>query len=72
VSKPAAFTQGDIVRVLKAAKAAGETVRRLEIDRGTGNIVAEFGERGEDAGVADDEWMREIRAKRQRAAAKRH
>jgi len=72
MSKPAAFTQSDIARVLKGAKAAGETVRRLEIDRGTGNIIAEFGQRGEDAASDDNEWMRAIRAKRERAAAKRH
>jgi len=70
MSKPAAFSQADIARLLKGAKAAGETVRRIEIDR-AGNIVAEFGAREED-GASDDEWSRAIRAKRQRAAAERH
>jgi hypothetical protein len=70
VSKPAAFTQTDIARLLKGAKQAGETVRRIEIDR-AGNIVAEFGTR-EDDGASEDEWSRAIRAKRERTAAKRH
>lgn len=70
MSRRAAFTQTDIARLLKGARAAGESVRRVEIDR-TGNIVAEFVAREED-GAAEDEWSRAIRAKRERTAAKRH
>jgi hypothetical protein len=69
VSRPAAFTQTDIVRLLKGARAAGEPVRRIEIDR-AGNIVAEFGERGDDGG-GDNEWSDAIHARRRRTAGKR-
>lgn len=42
MSRPAAFTQGDIAKVLKGATAAGLTVASIEIDR-SGKIVARFG-----------------------------
>ncbi len=70
MSRRAAFTQTDIARLLKGARAAGEPVRRVEIDQ-TGNIVAVFGARDEDA-TTEDEWSRAIRAKRERTSAKRH
>lgn len=43
MTRPAAFTQGDIAKVLKGAKAAGMNVASVEIDR-SGKIVAWFGE----------------------------
>lgn len=70
MSRRAAFTQTDISRLLKGARAAGEPVRRVRIDQ-AGNIVADFGAREED-GEPEDEWSRAIRAKRERTAAKRH
>ena len=53
MSKPAIFTQGDVQKVLKGARAAGMELSRLEIDR-AGRIVAVFkdGEPGE----PDNEW----------------
>lgn len=37
------FTQADITKVLKGAKAAGMNVRRITVNR-SGEIVAEFGD----------------------------
>ena len=41
MTKPAIFTQGDVQKVLKGARAAGMELSRLEIDR-AGRIVAVF------------------------------
>lgn len=71
MSRRAAFTQADIARLLRGARAAGETVRRIEID-GAGSIVAELAPKSQDDGGTDDEWMRALHARRQRAAAERH
>jgi len=43
MTKPAIFTQGDISKLLKGAKAAGMPVKRVMIDR-AGRIIADFGE----------------------------
>lgn len=48
MSRPAVFTQGDIAKILKGAKAAGIAVASVEIDR-SGKIVARF------VGAADGE-----------------
>ncbi len=56
MTRPAAFAQGDIAKLLKGAKAAGMPVASVEIKR-TGKIVAKFGAAGDttDAGSAN-EW----------------
>lgn len=38
-NRPATFRQGDLTKVLKAARAAGETFSRIEIDPATGQII---------------------------------
>lgn len=59
MTRPAVFTQADIAKLLKGAKAAGMTVASVEIDR-SGKIVARFGASGPGAdGVAPaeaNEW----------------
>ncbi len=55
MSRPAAFTQADIAKLLKGAKAAGMSVASVEIDR-TGKIVAKFGTPGETIAAGDNEW----------------
>lgn len=49
MTRPAVFTQADIAKLLKGAKAAGMSVASVEIDR-SGKIVAKFGA----AASADD------------------
>ena len=70
MSKPAAFTQGDISKLLKGAKAAGMAVKRVVIDR-SGRIVADFGGAGEDASPAN-EWDVVFNAEEKRPAKGRH
>lgn len=55
MTRPAAFTQGDIVKLLKGAKSAGMTVASVEIDR-TGKIVAKFGAPTDDVAASGNEW----------------
>lgn len=70
MSKPAVFTQGDISKLLKGAKAAGATVTRVIIDR-SGRIVADLGTAAEDA-PADNEWDVVFDAQKERTAKGRH
>lgn len=78
MSKRVPFTQADITRLLKGAQAAGVAVRRVGIDRVTGNLVADFVGTGENAPTSiededDDGWGRAISDRRQRRlAAQRH
>lgn len=56
MTKPAMFTQADIAKLLKGAKAAGLTVASVEIDR-SGKIVARFGSADGDVTPAEaNEW----------------
>ncbi|RYE42043.1 MAG: hypothetical protein EOP24_34325 [Hyphomicrobiales bacterium] len=55
MSRPAAFTQGDVAKVLKGAKAAGLSVASIEIDR-SGKIVARFGRVAETEAASGNEW----------------
>lgn len=57
MTRPAVFTQGDIAKLLKGARAAGMTVASVEIDR-TGRIVAKFGGGPAETGAGDgvNEW----------------
>jgi hypothetical protein len=71
MTRPAAFTQGDISKLLKGAKAAGLTVSRVTIDA-TGKIVADFAQEGDNASKPDDEWGARIRAKTQQPSTERH
>lgn len=71
MTKPAVFTQGDISKLLKGAKAAGLAVSRVTIEP-TGTIVAEFTKEGDNEPEQTDEWGARIRAKREQAPAKRH
>lgn len=59
MSKPAIFTQGDVQKVLKGARAAGMELSRLEIDR-SGKIVAVFKE-GEPDPENEDVWDKVLR-----------
>ncbi len=70
MTKPAVFTQGDISKLLKGAKAAGMDVRRVVIDR-SGRIVADFGHPVEDATEAN-EWDVVFNAQEKRTAKGRH
>lgn len=70
MTKPAVFTQGDISKLLKGAKAAGMTVSRVVIDR-SGRIVADFGKPSEDAGAAN-EWDVVFNAEEKRPSKGRH
>jgi hypothetical protein len=70
MTKAAVFTQGDISKLLKGAKAAGVTVKRVVIDR-SGRIVADL------AGAEDDaqpvnEWDVVFNAEEKRTAKGRH
>ncbi len=70
MTKPAVFTQSDITKLLKAAKATGETIRRVQIDR-FGNIVADFG-KPDDEPSGETSLDRIIRAQKEQASTKRH
>jgi hypothetical protein len=70
MTKPAVFTQGDISKLLKGAKAAGMSVKRVIIDR-SGQIVADFGETDQSAGQPN-EWDEVFNAQEERPAKRRH
>ncbi|KFC62727.1 hypothetical protein FF80_03294 [Devosia sp. LC5] len=70
MSKPAAFTQGDISKLLKGAKAAGATVTRVIIDR-SGRIVADLGTPADDV-PEQNEWDVVFDAQDKRPAKGRH
>jgi hypothetical protein len=70
MTKPAIFTQGDISKLLKGAKAAGMPVKRVIIDR-SGRIVADFGETEQDA-APPNEWDEVFNAQEERPAKRRH
>lgn len=57
MTRPAVFTQADIAKLLKGAKAAGMSVASVEIDR-SGKIVARFGSGapGDDRAAEVNEW----------------
>lgn len=56
MTRPAVFTQADIAKLLKGAKAAGMTVASVEIDR-SGKIVARFGGAADGVAPAEaNEW----------------
>jgi len=56
--RPATFKQADLQRALRAARAAGVEVERVEIDAATGRIIIVIA-RGTDAvnGNALDDWL---------------
>lgn len=70
MTRPAVFTQGDISKLLKGAKAAGATVSRIQIDP-TGKIVAEFAQESHNE-PQPSEWDARIRAKNQQPPQERH
>jgi hypothetical protein len=70
MTKAAVFTQGDISKLLKGAKAAGMSVKRVVIDR-SGRIVADFGGTEEDAQPAN-EWDVVFNAEEKRPTKGRH
>lgn len=70
MTRAAAFTQGDISKVLKGAKAAGLHVRSVVVDP-TGRIVAQFG-KAEDDAPQETELDRIIRAQKEQVAPERH
>ena len=55
MTRPAAFTQGDVAKVLKGARAAGLSVVSIEIDR-SGRIVARFGDPAGQGADETNEW----------------
>lgn len=58
--RPPSFKQHDVTRAVKAAKAAGLTVTRVEIDPTTGRIVIGAGAAGETVpGNEVDRWLAE-------------
>ena len=70
MTKAAVFTQGDISKLLKGAKAAGATVTRVVIDR-SGRIVADLGKPTDDA-PDQNEWDVVFDAQEKRPAKGRH
>lgn len=70
MTKPAAFTQGDISKLLKGAKAAGMKVRRVVIDR-SGRIVADFTGSPDDS-AEPNEWDVVFNGQEKRASEGRH
>ena len=70
MTKAAVFTQGDISKLLKGAKASGATVTRVIIDR-SGRIVADLGTPAEDA-TEKNEWDVVFDAQEKRTAKGRH
>lgn len=70
MTKAAAFTQGDICKVLKAAKSAGMTLTRVEIEP-TGKIVAQFGNTENDDRPGESALDRIIRAQKEQATPQR-
>lgn len=70
MTRPAVFTQGDISKLLKGAKAAGANVTRVIIDR-SGRIVADFGKAEEDTSQPN-EWDVVFNAEEKRASKGRH
>lgn len=70
MTKPAVFTQGDISKLLKGAKAAGATVTRVVIDR-SGRIVADFGKPADDV-PETNEWDVVFDAQEKRPSKGRH
>jgi hypothetical protein len=71
MSRPAVFTQGDISKLLKGAKAAGVEVTRVEIDR-TGKIVAQFGALPAAGSAPANEWDEVLSAEKEQPAQGRH
>lgn len=71
MTRPAIFTQGDIAKLLKGAKAAGVAVSRVTIEP-TGAIVAEFTKGGDNEPKPTNEWEARISAKREQAPKERH
>jgi hypothetical protein len=71
VSRPGAFTQSDVAKVLKGARQAGVSLASIEIDR-TGKIIAHIRDGNKDAASAANDWSDRIRAKNQRVAEVRH
>jgi hypothetical protein len=70
MSRSVAFKQADVARVLKGAKAAGQKVQRIEIDR-AGKIVAIFA--GADDAGGPNEWDEVFKnAEEKRPSSKRH
>ena len=61
--RPAKFKQTDAIRAIKAALAAGLSVREVKVDPHTGQISLIVGEPGEASGGDLDAWMNK-RAKR--------
>jgi hypothetical protein len=70
MTRAAAFTQGDISKVLKGAKAAGFNVSSVVVDP-TGRIVAQLG-KAEDDRPIETELDRLIRAQKEQASPQRH
>jgi hypothetical protein len=70
MTKPAAFTQGDISKVLKGAIAAGLTVSSVTVDA-AGKIVAQFGNPENDDRPGETDLDRIIRAQKEQASAQR-
>jgi hypothetical protein len=71
MTRAAAFTQGDISKVLKGAKAAGFNVSSVVVDP-TGRIVAQLGKAEEDDRPIETELDRLIRAQKEQASPQRH
>lgn len=72
MSRPAAFTQADIAKLLKGARAAGLTVASIEVDR-SGRLVARFVGQGDAAAGGVNEWDEVLPdGQEERSAAERH
>lgn len=70
MSKPVAFTVGDVTRLLRALRKAGETPTSVEIDP-TGRIVAKLSTTAAPTGDGNP-WDDLLNGQEQRPAAERH
>jgi hypothetical protein len=60
-SKPHIFKDRDIKRVVKAVRASGEHIARVEVDPRTGKIAVVTGKFGDDTNAAVDEVSDDLR-----------
>jgi hypothetical protein len=72
MTKPVSFTTGDVTRLVKALRRAGEQIASVEIDP-SGKIVARFGAAGAEEPKPANPWDEVLTdGQEERPAAQRH